>query len=78
MFPTLEKYIEQEYKKAGVSIKVPKAVKEEIDKEKPKKSRLQNCLKLIAPMITIANGIPVLVTNLQKLHDIIIQCIMNL
>lgn len=53
-------------------------VKEEIDKEKPKKSRLQNCLKLIAPMITIANGIPVLSTNLQKLHDIIIQCIMNL
>ena len=53
-------------------------VKEEIDKEKPKKSRLQNCLKLIAPMITIANGIPVLATNLQKLHDIIIQCIMNL
>jgi len=28
MFPTLEKYIEQEYKKAGISIKVPKAVKE--------------------------------------------------
>ena len=53
-------------------------VKEEIDKEKPKKSRLQNCLKLIAPMITIANGIPVLATNLQKLQDIIIQCIMNL
>jgi len=26
MFPTLEKYIEQEYKKAGISIKVPKAV----------------------------------------------------
>lgn len=53
-------------------------VKEEIDKEKPKKSRLQNYLKLIAPMITIANGIPVLATNLQKLHDIIIQYIMNL
>lgn len=33
MFPTLEKYIEQEYKKAGVSIKVPKAVKEEINKK---------------------------------------------
>ena len=33
MFPTLEKYIEQEYKKAGISIKVPKAVKEEIDKK---------------------------------------------
>lgn len=33
MFPTLEKYIEQEYKKAGISIKVPKAVTEEIDKK---------------------------------------------
>ena len=33
MFPTLEKYIEQEYKKAGISIKVPKSVKEEIDKK---------------------------------------------
>ena len=33
MFPTLEKYIEQEYKKAGISIKVPKAVKEEINKK---------------------------------------------
>ena len=53
-------------------------VKEEIDKEKPKKSRLQNCLKLVAPMITIANGIPILTTNLQKLHDIIIQYIINL
>ncbi len=33
MFPTLEKYIEEEYKKAGISIKVPKAVKDEIDKK---------------------------------------------
>jgi len=33
MFPTLEQYIEQEYKKAGISIKVPKSVKEEIDKK---------------------------------------------
>lgn len=33
MFPTLEKYIEQEYKKAGISIKVPKSVKEEIDRK---------------------------------------------
>ena len=53
-------------------------VKEELDKEEPKKSRLQNCLKIIAPMITIANGIPVLATNLQKLHDFIIQYISNL
>lgn len=33
MFPTLEKYIEEEYKKSGKSIKVPKAVKDEIYKK---------------------------------------------
>ena len=33
MFTTLEKYIEQEYKKAGISIKVPKSVKKEIDRK---------------------------------------------
>ena len=33
MLTTLEKYIEQEYKKAGISIKVPKAVTEEITKK---------------------------------------------
>lgn len=33
MFPTLEEYIEEEYKKAGISIKVPKAVKDEIDRK---------------------------------------------
>lgn len=53
-------------------------VKEELAKEEPKKSRLQNCIKIIAPMITIANGIPILATNLQKLHDFVIQCISKL
>lgn len=53
-------------------------IKEEMDKSEPKKSRLQNCIKIIAPMITIANGIPVLATNLQKLQDFIIQYISNL
>lgn len=53
-------------------------VKEELDKSEPKKSRLQNYIKIIAPMITIANGIPVLATNLQKLHVFIIQYISNL
>lgn len=53
-------------------------VKEELDKAEPKKSRLQNCIKIIVPMITIANGIPVSATNLQKLHDFIIQHMSNL
>ncbi len=33
MFPTLEKYIEEEYKKAGIPVKVPKAVIDEIDRK---------------------------------------------
>lgn len=45
--------------------------KEELGKPKPKVSRLRNCVSLIAPMFTIANGIPVLVENLQKLVDYI-------
>lgn len=47
--------------------------KEELSKPKPKSSRLKNCITLISPMMTIANGIPVLATNLQKLQDIIVQ-----
>lgn len=53
-------------------------VKDELAKSEPRKIRLQSCIKLIAPMITIANGIPVLATNLQKFHDFIIQYISNL
>ena len=46
--------------------------KEELGKNEPKEGRLRNCLNLITPMITIANGIPVLVCNLQKLKDYIL------
>lgn len=42
-------------------------VKEELQKPEPKVGRLRNCVTLIAPMLTIANGIPVLVNNLNKL-----------
>lgn len=45
--------------------------KEELAKTEPKVSRLRNCLTLIAPMFTIANGIPTLATNLQRLQDFI-------
>lgn len=45
--------------------------KEELSKSEPKTSRLRNCVTLIAPMITIANGIPALASNLQKLIDYI-------
>lgn len=46
-------------------------VKEELVKPEPKVGRLRNCLTLIAPMFTIANGIPTLATNLQKLQEYI-------
>ncbi len=49
--------------------------KEELAKQEPKVSRLRNCLTLIAPMFTIANGIPTLTNNLQKLQEFILQYI---
>lgn len=45
--------------------------KDELTKPEPKISRLKNCLTLIAPMFTIANGIPTLAANLQKLQEFI-------
>lgn len=45
--------------------------KDELEKSEPKVSRLKNCLSLTAPMFTVANGIPTLVNNLQKLMDYI-------
>ncbi len=49
--------------------------KEELTKHEPKVSRLRNCLALIAPMFTIANGIPTLADNLHKLQEFIMHCI---
>ncbi len=46
-------------------------VKDELEKPEPKVSRFKNCLALIAPMFTVANGVPTLVDNLQKLVDYI-------
>lgn len=50
---------------------VVEMAKNELEKTEPKVSRLRNCLALIAPMFTIANGIPALVQNLHKLQDLI-------
>lgn len=49
--------------------------KEELAKPEPKVGRLRSCITLIAPMFTIANGIPALVHNLQKLVDYIMPYI---
>ena len=56
-------------------IDVVEMAKEELTKPEPIISRLRNCITLIAPMMTIANGVPVLANNLQKLQELIIQYI---
>lgn len=58
-------------KDADVIINAVDKAKEELSKPKPEVSRLRDCLTLISPMFTIANGIPTLVGNLQKLADYI-------
>lgn len=45
--------------------------REELAKQEPKVSRLRSCVTLLAPMFTIANGIPALANNLQGLIDYI-------
>lgn len=50
---------------------IAEMAKEELEKPEPKVSRLRNCVTLIAPMFTVANGIPSLVNNLQRLVDYI-------
>lgn len=42
-------------------------VKEELRKPEPKTSGIRRCITLLAPMFTIANGIPMLLSNLQAL-----------
>lgn len=54
---------------------IAEMIKQELSKPEPRVSRLSNCLKLIAPMLTIANGIPTLYDNLQKLQEFIMQYI---
>lgn len=46
-------------------------VREELAKPEPKVSRLRSCVTLLAPMLTITNGIPTLANNLQGLIDYI-------
>jgi len=52
-------------------VDVVEMAKNELAKPEPKVSRLRNCLILIAPMLTIANGIPTLADNLRKLQEFI-------
>lgn len=63
-------------KEDAESIKdIVEIVKEELGKQKPKVSRLRNCVTLIAPMFTIANGISALRSNLNRLVEYIMPYI---
>ena len=46
-------------------------IKEEMMKPEPKGKIISNGIKLLAPMITIANGIPTLAVNIQKFIDFV-------
>ncbi len=46
-------------------------IKEELLKPEPKGKIISNGIKLLAPMISIANGIPTLATNIQKFVDMV-------
>lgn len=48
-------------------------VNKELKKATPKPAKLRNCLKVIPPIIAVANGTPTLVNNLQKLIEMIQQ-----
>lgn len=48
-------------------------VQTELAQSKPKPGRLKNCLALIAPMLSVANGIPELTANLNGLQEFIKQ-----
>lgn len=52
-------------------IDIIEMVKEEFAKPEPRAGRLKSCLSLLAPMISIVNGIPTLTSNLQKLQEFI-------
>ena len=44
-------------------------IKDELLKPEPKRTIISNGIKLLAPMISIVNGIPTLTTNIQNLID---------
>lgn len=71
----MENISELEKEDADEITDVVEMTKNELIKPEPKISRLRNCLTLIAPMFTIANGIPALAVNLKKLQEFIMQYI---
>lgn len=52
-------------------VSIVEIAREELVRPDPRTGRLKNCLSLIAPIIAVANGIPILADNLQKLSNYI-------
>lgn len=50
-------------------------IKEELMKPEPKEKIINNGIKLLAPMISIANGIPILALNIRKFIDFVVTYI---
>lgn len=50
-------------------------IKDELKKENKNKSRLRNCVTLLAPMLTISKEVPVLAEKISKLIDFVGQYI---
>lgn len=46
-------------------------IREELMKPEPKRKIISNGIKLLSPMISIANGVPTLVANIQKFIDMV-------
>lgn len=51
------------------------SIKEQLEKEKPKESRIRNGIKLLAPTVSLLNGIPQLRDNLQELIELVLNTI---
>lgn len=66
---------ELDREKADEVTDIVEMAKEELERPEPRKGRLKSCITLIAPMFTIANGIPTLAENLHRLYDFILAYI---
>ena len=48
-------------------------IKDELLKPEPKRTIISSGIKLLAPLVSIVNGIPALATNMQKFIDFATQ-----
>lgn len=65
----LDNLSEIEKESADTIVDAVEMIKDEIIKPEPKDRIIRNGIKLLAPMITIANGIPALADNIQEFID---------